>query len=228
MDITCPSCNTRFRVERGQFGDGGRKLRCGSCGHVWRLRAGAPDAKPEPSAAADHSLPFEVGPAENEGVEALVANRSGAAKSGGGALAWLLLLALIAAIGLGGWYGRTAVVEKLPQAAKLYHLLGIELPPAVLALRIHDVALTRATIEGRAVLQIEGFVVNTSQRPVAAPPLVAVLSDAGGRELRRWRFTLAQAELAPGATVAFESQGEDLADAVSLSVDFVPMAVAAP
>jgi predicted Zn finger-like uncharacterized protein len=35
MILTCPSCATQYAVKDGAIPDGGRKVRCASCGHSW-------------------------------------------------------------------------------------------------------------------------------------------------------------------------------------------------
>ncbi len=36
MILTCPKCATRFLIEEGQIGEGGRTVRCSACGEQWR------------------------------------------------------------------------------------------------------------------------------------------------------------------------------------------------
>ncbi|MBN35005.1 MAG: hypothetical protein CMM46_09550 [Rhodospirillaceae bacterium] len=72
MNLTCPSCGTRFRLPDGAVGDKGRKLRCASCKHVWFQApethvvlppdpASTPSETtppaPEPAAEAEHHEP---------------------------------------------------------------------------------------------------------------------------------------------------------------------------
>lgn len=35
MILTCPACGTQYAVKDGAIPDGGRKVRCASCGHSW-------------------------------------------------------------------------------------------------------------------------------------------------------------------------------------------------
>ena len=35
MILTCPACGTQYAVKDGAIPEGGRKVRCASCGHSW-------------------------------------------------------------------------------------------------------------------------------------------------------------------------------------------------
>ncbi len=67
MILTCPACGTQYAVKDGAIPEGGRKVRCASCGHSWHQapeNEAAPDergesapipgtaAEPEPDSAA--------------------------------------------------------------------------------------------------------------------------------------------------------------------------------
>lgn len=49
MIISCPSCETQFRVDETLFPADGKKVRCSKCGHVWRaMLEGQPASLAEP------------------------------------------------------------------------------------------------------------------------------------------------------------------------------------
>ena len=43
MIISCPSCQTQFKVDEGRLSPDGKLVRCTKCGHVWRA---TPDEQP--------------------------------------------------------------------------------------------------------------------------------------------------------------------------------------
>jgi predicted Zn finger-like uncharacterized protein len=49
MILTCPSCDSKFRVKDDAIGASGRKVKCRNCGHVWHaMPEGAEAAAPPP------------------------------------------------------------------------------------------------------------------------------------------------------------------------------------
>lgn len=67
MIASCPNCDTRFEVPESRLGAGGRKVKCGKCGHLWLQRAdgstgpapatATPPAAPPPAAAPTPAPP---------------------------------------------------------------------------------------------------------------------------------------------------------------------------
>ena len=60
MNLTCPSCDTIFRIDPDHIGFAGRRVRCGSCGHEWDQARPEPEAEPEvePGAEAAPEAPY--------------------------------------------------------------------------------------------------------------------------------------------------------------------------
>lgn len=79
MILTCPSCGTQYAVKDGAIPEGGRKVRCASCGHSWHQMpegeapAGeetvAPAPEPATEAAEWDEAPGEPEPVGYEPVE---------------------------------------------------------------------------------------------------------------------------------------------------------------
>jgi len=64
MILTCPSCGTQYAVKDGAIPEGGRKVRCASCGHSWHQdpeeqasEAAPDDAVEEAAPQADEAAP---------------------------------------------------------------------------------------------------------------------------------------------------------------------------
>jgi len=62
MNLTCPSCDTTFRIDGERLGDAGRWVRCGACGTTWfQDRVPVPA---EPDRAADEPAAGAAGATE--------------------------------------------------------------------------------------------------------------------------------------------------------------------
>jgi predicted Zn finger-like uncharacterized protein len=79
MILTCPSCGTQYAVKDGAIPEGGRKVRCASCGHSWhQMPEGDESAEeeavpvtepvPEPGDPASPATEFDEAPGEPEPV----------------------------------------------------------------------------------------------------------------------------------------------------------------
>lgn len=79
MILTCPACGTQYAVKDGAIPEGGRKVRCASCGHSWHqmpegasgqedVTAPVPEPAPPPDDPAAPATEFDTEPGEPEPV----------------------------------------------------------------------------------------------------------------------------------------------------------------
>jgi predicted Zn finger-like uncharacterized protein len=210
MIITCPGCQTRFRIEPASLGDAGRTVRCSSCGQRWFV-------EPPFAAAAPHPLmadpaPGDVPATEDGPVPAPHVSRSGLA-------AWLLaaLVVLLLAAALAG---RNEIAAHLPGTVPLYQRLGlpIELP---LGVEFRELSSLHRLDEGRKVLVVRGEIANISGQQRVLPPIRVALVDADRRELDFGLFDPPQPDLGPGGLARFEVElGEPPPEASNFTVSF--------
>lgn len=73
MIISCPSCQTSFRVDATRLGPNGKKVRCSKCGQVWRAVPDEPHTpeeavaeKPQPDVSAEPGQPEAPEPEPEE------------------------------------------------------------------------------------------------------------------------------------------------------------------
>ena len=111
MLLTCPNCETVFRVDSDRIGPEGQSVRCSVCAHVWQ--AEAPMLVPE----AD---PGEM--------------RSAL----GAVLTPFIILVLLLGIGIGVVQQRSTITAYAPEMITLYDRLGLAVRPQIDKLQIID------------------------------------------------------------------------------------------
>ena len=99
---------------------------------------------------------------------------------------------------------RVEVVRLLPQTAMFYKMVGLEVN--LRGLMFKDVKITSETVDGKAVLVIEGVIVGEGRKPVELPRLRFSVRDAQGAEIYAWNAVLEQAVLKPGEVAWFKSR----------------------
>src|SRR5882724_2686567 len=73
------------------------------------------------------------------------------------------------------------------------------------ALRVQALNISKAIVNSVPALVIEGRVKNTSAKRQTLPPMLVVLNDKQGKEIKRWTFAPDAKELSPGTSVAFRT-----------------------
>jgi predicted Zn finger-like uncharacterized protein len=194
MIVSCPACESRFQVDRDQLGYDGRIVRCGKCGNCWHQM---PDDDPRAAVAA----------ALDEPPPALLRRRPAPPprKSRGMAIGWILLLLFVAGVLAGGWFERDRIVARFPQMADLYALAGVPVAAPGPMLRLSDVQLDSAQVDGDTVITVRGVVTNITDRKQTLPMLRAQLTDSAGEALVEWTFAPPQGELDANGSVSFQT-----------------------
>ena len=112
MLLTCPNCETVFRVASDSIGESGKSVRCSVCTHIWQ--AHLPMLTPEES-------PGEMGNAVRT------------------ILLPLFVLILLVGIGAGAVTQRSTVTAYVPALIPLYEQAGLAVAPQIDRLEIVDV-----------------------------------------------------------------------------------------
>jgi predicted Zn finger-like uncharacterized protein len=100
---------------------------------------------------------------------------------------------------------RETVVARLPQAARLYDMIGLASDPLGAGLEIRDVKSVREEIVGEEVLAVEGVIANVGGQRVPLPPLRVSLYDMADEELQSVTVAHASDSLDAGESVRFEA-----------------------
>ena len=220
MIVTCPVCSTRYLVDPGALGPGGRLVRCAGCAHTWHQepaedaprRVDLPPPEPPPP-------PLEAPPRGTARVQLPAVQPRRRRLSFVGGTAYVIVLAGIIAAGL--WFTRDQVASRWPATARYYQMLGIPVETAQGSFDFHNVTPTRDTENGLPTLVIQGEVVNVSSVARQVPKLKVTLLDGSGHELQAWSFTVSDDRLLPGAGIPFRTsiaQPNEAATMIKVSV----------
>ena len=206
MILTCSACTTRFLVDPAAVGREGRHVRCAKCLHVWFQE---PPLDLPKSLALDEAG-AEAAPRKPQPLRA-GANLPAIPKKHGRlrtALPWVGLIGFVAAIILGGYLFRTAIVANWPPAAKLYDTLGISLDETML--QLVGVSFAQKNRDGISFLEVSGKVVNESANPVQLPEILIILRDAQNNIVYQWRHRAEAGSVPAQGEIAFTTARSQL------------------
>ena len=249
MIIACPSCQAKFRLDAEKLGSKGRRLRCSQCSHQWHQD---PEEKPADAVAgtvldqldaverasenlsakqkeaqalsADMAETDAKAQAANIGVAASTEAppKTRALKSSRPLIAVGIAAVAVLSLALVAVMERQSVVAALPELSSLYAAVGLETAEHD-GLELQDVASERRLIDGQIQLIIRGMVVNTSEKTLSIPPLMARLGGAADAEVMDWTLHLEPTVLSPGAGASFEAVSlGPVAEDSEIFLDFQP------
>jgi hypothetical protein len=112
--------------------------------------------------------------------------------------------AAMGALALALMIWRIDVVRLLPQTAKFYEMVGLNVNLRGLAFK--DIKISNETVDGKPVLVIEGMIVGETRKPVELPRLRFSVRDEQGAEIYAWNAVLEQPVLNPGESAYFKSR----------------------
>lgn len=190
MNLTCPECQSQFRVPSDKIGETGRKVRCGQCQHIWHVNPPKFSDVLEDTDIDARLDSFKEQEKESERAMAVAAAAKYKQADGksqkikkdetekkrapfimsfliGIIVAMVLLLATLPI--------RGKVVGLVPSMAHFYALTGFEMPVAG-----ESLVLERIKFENSqpAKLKISGALINLSDKVDRIPSLVISFYDA--------------------------------------------------
>lgn len=214
MILTCPACATSYFVPDEAIGPNGRRVRCKSCGHDWRVSL--EDEPLELSAATEEPVVEAAGFGKHDETPDSLAEtpapelprafrakaeqkrrmRRAAAQGAAWAALAVILLALIGA----AFVFRLQIVQAWPQAAAVYKVVGA---PVNLAGLEFEVVGARTAANDPGKVMVSGALRNIRDNEVVAPPVRVALLDAGGAEIGHRIVRLEAAPVLPGKVLGF-------------------------
>ncbi len=246
MIVTCPNCTTRFLVPDDAIGSTGRRVKCGSCGHIWLAvpdndkppppepgeTPPPPPPEPPPEPPQNNDLADTPPAGDQPKRPAITAERSNLPaviepRRPWVVWGWVLFVVILLALPVALYFARPFVVETFPQTAPIYQRIDQLTSgdnPADPGPRLTIDALQSRSDQnedGQPILIVSGVIRNPSEATIRVPPLRADIMDADGNPLQSWGFSVPHRRLAGGVEVTFEQAFiNPPAGGVRLAVDF--------
>lgn len=230
MIVTCPSCDTRYRVDPDAIALRKGRVRCAACGHGWsvaeealaleeparptlRKDPGPVDTAPRPVGGMEPVKPHEVVRKRAETRR----QRSRQTVEGAG---WAVVAASCVLVLGAAWLFRLDIVDAFPRTASAYAAVGLPVNP--LGLEVRNLRAGPSE-EDNGALVIEGVVVNTAGRDRPTRPLRATITGEDGEVLVEWMVMLDALSLPARGEEAFRTILADPPEgAAELEVVFAP------
>jgi predicted Zn finger-like uncharacterized protein len=196
MIISCPTCSTRYTLDKASVGPQGRKVRCAKCGHSWWQ--GEIDEAPTQMADAPTEIHVRSlsRPARTAKKEAKAAGR-------GDLVGWSVFAGLLVVVLGGGILIREPLVGLWPPASLLYDTIGLPVEPPGAGLTFQNVRSEQVQENGAPVIRVEGLIVNSSEALRHVPALRVILRGSESEPFHAITIQPDPAELPPGAIATF-------------------------
>jgi len=125
-----------------------------------------------------------------------------------GIVGWIIFLLLVGGIGAGGYFAKDQIIEMWPPIAKVYDMIGLDVPHVGEGLDIRELPPTREDEDGVDVLVVRAEIVNISEEPRALPYLLIELLDPLDRVVQRKKMPLVydESKAATSAEMPMEQQ----------------------
>ncbi|WP_421782942.1 zinc-ribbon domain-containing protein [Kiloniella litopenaei] len=144
-------------------------------------------------------------------------------KSKSGLISWLLLLIIVGGIAfaLADRPTRAKIVDTVPEAMKLYDLLGLQVYLVGHGLEIEKLPSERGSRDGATVIVLKGKIKNKLDKRVVVPKLIGWLADNRGAAVSRKTITLDTPYLEPQEEVEFMIELLSSSKAVGANTSFI-------
>ncbi|MFA4938746.1 MJ0042-type zinc finger domain-containing protein [Brevundimonas sp.] len=237
MILTCPACATSYFIRDDAVGPDGRKVRCQSCGEVWRATPDEPleltltpepvvaPAAPEPEPAPTASLAETPAPELPRAFRARADRQKKLRRAAAHGVVWAGLASIFIGLIVAAFLFRIEIVQAFPKAASAYKFFGATVNPVGLDFE----ALTAKAAPGHpGMVVVSGAIRNVRDVEIVSPPVRVALVDANGAEVGFKIVQIDAAPVLPGKVQGFAALIPDPGGhGAGIGVDFAP-AKAAP
>jgi predicted Zn finger-like uncharacterized protein len=229
MILTCPACATSYFIPDDAVGSNGRKVRCQSCGEVWRATSDEPlelTLAPEPSLVARaEPEPETASLAETPAPELPRAFRARAEqqrrirRAAAHGVVWAGMASVFVGLIASAFLFRVEVVDAFPRAAAAYAMVGAPVNP--IGLDFEAMGAKEAPNHPGMVL-VSGALRNVRDAEIVAPAIRVSLLDDHGAEVGFRVVEIDAAPVLPGKVQGFATLIPDPGGhAADIGVNFV-------
>jgi predicted Zn finger-like uncharacterized protein len=212
MILTCPACATSYFIPDDAVGANGRKVRCKSCGEIWRATSDeplelsvAPEPRiistPEPDAASEPaSLAETPAPELPKAFRARAEQQRRLRRAATHGVVWAGLASAFVGLIVSAFLFRVEVVEAFPRAAAAYAAVGAPVNPIGLDFE----AMTAKEVANHpGMVLVSGALRNVRDAEIVAPPVRVALLDEHGAEVGFKIVAIDAAPVLPGKVQGF-------------------------
>jgi hypothetical protein len=208
MIVTCPSCETSYRLPGGSAA-GAIAMTCRGCGHRWKemdlietIEIVDTKSRNLPSVIEHEEAPeLEARRLANLAREAEERFAAGRAAKQRRSRNWLFFGAFAVAPFAAAALLPETVVGAVPISFKAYQAIGYDVN--IYGLDIRRVERQHAIVDGKRILTLKGDISNISTDTKRIPWLRFALVDATGKELYSWTLDTGARPLRSGETTGF-------------------------
>ena len=210
MILTCPACATSYFIRDDAMGPNGRKVRCQSCGEVWRASADEPlelTLTPEPAAKAEArpepetpSLAETPAPELPKAFRARAEQQRRLRRAAAQGAVWAAMASVFIGLLASAWLFRIEVVKSFPRAAGAYDMVGIPVNPVGLDF---EAMSAREAPDRPGMVLVAGALRNVRDEEIVAPPVRVALLDEHGAEVGFRVIPIDAAPVLPGKVQGF-------------------------
>lgn len=210
MILTCPACATSYFIRDDAMGPNGRKVRCQSCGEVWRASADEPlelTLAPEPAAKAEArpepetpSLAETPAPELPRAFRARAEQQRRLRRAAAQGAVWAAMASVFIGLLASAWLFRVEVVKSFPRAAGAYDMVGIPVNPVGLDF---EAMSAREAPDRPGMVLVAGALRNVRDEEIVAPPVRVALLDEHGAEVGFRVIPIDAAPVLPGKVQGF-------------------------
>lgn len=214
MILTCPACATSYFIPDDAVGPNGRKVRCKSCGEVWRAVSEEPlelSVAPEPRVISPHepssadaaepaSLAETPAPELPKAFRARAEQQRRLRRAATHGVIWAGLASAFIGLIASAFLFRVEVVDAFPRAAAAYAAVGAPVNPVGLDFE----AMTAKEVPERpGMVLVSGALRNVRDSEIVAPPVRVALLDEHGAEVGFKVVAIDAAPVLPGKVQGF-------------------------